>query len=114
MTPPPATLALRAPVPQLPDKLTALVQALLDCSGTEIAVWGDGPVQCSRHFDTVQHRLSAMAQAFKAHAMRAAGLTPTLTSTEVFRGCAPWYRRDAGADLQPITAREAYPRKKTE
>ncbi|MEB4208053.1 hypothetical protein [Mycobacterium sp. 94-17] len=103
----PATLAFRAPVAHLPDKLAALIDMLLNRQDTEIAVWGDGPVECSRPLDTVQHRIGHAAQAFKAQALRAAGLSPTAVHTEVFRGCTPWYRLDSGADFEPIAADDA-------
>ena len=51
---------------------------------TEVTVWGTGwPAGLGRQADSVQHRVSAAARAFKSHALVAAEVsTDTVTSTE--------------------------------
>ena len=49
------------------------VLGLLKRGGTEVTVWGDDwPIELGRAVAPVEHRVSAAARAFKAHAMRAA------------------------------------------
>jgi len=51
---------------------------------TEVIVWGTTwPVELGRQADSVEHRVSSAAQAFKSHALVAAGvLTDSVTPTE--------------------------------
>jgi hypothetical protein len=51
---------------------------------TEVIVWGTTwPVELGRQADSVEHRVSSAAQAFKSHALVAAGvLTDSVTLTE--------------------------------
>jgi hypothetical protein len=52
---------------------------------SEVAIWGgDWPATLEPGIGRVEHRLSAAAQAFKVHAMEAAGVAPRLTPTESF------------------------------
>lgn len=54
--------------------------------GSEITVWGgDWPATLNSGIGPVEHRLSLAANAFKRHAMEAAGLAPLPTHTESFR-----------------------------
>lgn len=54
---------------------------------TEVTLWGDNwPPELNRRAEAVQHRLSAAARAFKAHAMTAAGIpSDSIAPTETFR-----------------------------
>jgi hypothetical protein len=74
----------------------------LDAGGTEVTLWGDTwPAELGRRLDNVQHRLSAAARAFKAHALVAASASPDCVDlTERFLGCARWSPR-GDPDLIP-------------
>lgn len=78
----------------------------LEHSSTEVTLWGDVPAELHRDVDARQHRLSAAARAFKAQALRAAGVDPAgdtagLAHTEMFR-CGPACASVA-ADLSPAS-----------
>ena len=47
-----------------------------------------GPFEPNKH--GFRHRLSMGARAFKAHALRAAGLTAEVAAAEIFRSTMPW------------------------
>jgi len=54
--------------------------------GSEVTIWGgDWPATLDPGIGVVEHRLSTAAQAFKVHAMQAAGVSPRVTSSERFR-----------------------------
>jgi hypothetical protein len=53
---------------------------------SEVTIWGgDWPATLDPGIGPVEHRLSIAAQAFKVHAMEAAGVTPRTTLSERFR-----------------------------
>ena len=58
---------------------------------TEVTLWGDTwPPEFHPRAEAVQHRLSAAARAFKAQALKAAGLPPSTTASETFRRGPLW------------------------
>jgi hypothetical protein len=52
---------------------------------TELTLWGDTPTQLDDQTETVQHRLSVAARAFKRHALAAASVDDAVGSSELFR-----------------------------
>ena len=84
-TAPPRALALAASAdamagsdPLRDDVLRALKRGL-----TEVTLWGDGGLE--RGVESVEHELSAAARAFKAHALRAAGVDEPVGPIETFQ-----------------------------
>ncbi|MFF7944433.1 hypothetical protein ACFZC5_32410 [Nocardia gamkensis] len=76
----------------------------LDRGRTEVTMWGEGlPVELDHRVGSVQHRVSLAGRAFKACAMRAAGLaTEVVGPVEVFRtGGASRMYPGYGVDLMP-------------
>lgn len=78
----------------------------LEHSSTEVTLWGDVPAELHRNVDARQHRLTAAARAFKAQALRAAGVDPAggpagSAHIEIFR-CGPACASVA-ADLSPAS-----------
>jgi hypothetical protein len=75
----------------------------LDCGQIEVMLWGDPwPAELDPTINSVQHRLSVAARAFKAEALSAAAVPSTwIGDTEIFRtgtlSCHP-----IGADLVPV------------
>jgi hypothetical protein len=65
---------------------------VLDRGLAEITLWGDTwPADFHHRAEHVQHRLSAAARAFKAHALTAADLPHrSIIDTEVFHGGTRW------------------------
>lgn len=62
------------------------VRNALEQGGTEVAVWGERvPAELDSSVDSVEHRLSAAARAFKARALAAAGAPAAVTGCETFR-----------------------------
>ena len=60
----------------------------LDQGATEVTLWGEGlPAELDESVDSVQHRLSAAARAFKAQALAAANDSAgaAVGDTETFR-----------------------------
>ncbi|MGV0801605.1 hypothetical protein ABQF26_31835, partial [Mycolicibacterium elephantis] len=58
-------------------RVLAHVRNALDQSATEVTVWGERlPAELDSSVDSVQHRLSAAARAFKAKALSAADQAP--------------------------------------
>lgn len=79
----------------------------LEHSSTEVTLWGDVPAELDRDVDSRQHRLSAAARAFKAQALRAAGIDPAGdlawdAHIETFR-CGPAACSSVAADLSPAS-----------
>lgn len=79
----------------------------LDHSRTEVTLWGDVPAELHSDVDARQHRLSAAARAFKAQALRAAGIDPASVHAgnahiETFR-CGPAACTSVAADLSPAS-----------
>lgn len=79
----------------------------LEHSNTEVTLWGDVPAELDRDVDARQHRLSAAARAFKAQALRAAGVDPATDNAwdahiETFR-CGPAACTSVAADLSPAS-----------
>jgi hypothetical protein len=59
----------------------------LEQGATEVTLWGEGlPAELDESVDSVQHRLSSAARAFKAHALAAANVPDAAVGhTETFR-----------------------------
>jgi hypothetical protein len=76
---------------------------ILDRGLAEVTLWGDTwPADFHHRAERVQHRLSAAARAFKAHALTAAELPSCSTiGTETFRGGTRW-RPPYEPDLVPV------------
>ena len=73
----------------------------LGADGIEVVVWGEGWTAPAEHrIDPVLHRLSVAAQAFKAQALTAASVSPTVGTTEMF-GSGLSHTPPIGADLSP-------------
>lgn len=100
-----AAVAVDARVLRHDDELRQTVLRLVDAGRIEVTVWGASALfGADGRFDTVRHRLSAAARAFKAGAMRAIGTPIAEPSTEEFVSTAMWYPPD-GADLVPDQGR---------
>ena len=85
--PPPQTLAAAADLFDCDSRVRQGVLQALDQGATEVTLWGQTwPAELDSHVGLVEHRLSAAAQAFKAQALAAAGLSRVaIAPTEVFR-----------------------------
>jgi hypothetical protein len=85
--PPPQTLAAAADLFDCDSRVRQGVLQALDQGATEVTLWGQTwPVELDSHVSLVEHRLSAAAQAFKAQAFAAAGLTASsIGAIETFR-----------------------------
>jgi hypothetical protein len=97
--PPTQAIAVAADVFNSDQRVRGTVVAALDRGLTEVTLWGDSwPPGFHRRADAVQHRLSAAARAFKAHALSAAQLpSGSITEAEEFRSGSRWtppYERD--------------------
>ncbi|BBZ21830.1 hypothetical protein MHIB_02480 [Mycolicibacter hiberniae] len=105
--PHPQTIAVCA---QMFDGHAQVRQGVLDAldhSSTEVTLWGDVPAELDSDVDVRQHRLSAAARAFKAQALRAAGIAPAgardrNAHVEFFR-CGPAACSSVAADLSPAS-----------
>jgi hypothetical protein len=86
-------IAVAADVVNSDERVRESVVVALERGLTEVTLWGDTwPPELHRRVDAVQHRLSAAARAFKAHALSAAELPPASpTHTETFRSGSRWY-----------------------
>lgn len=74
--PHPQTVAVAADLVDRDPRVLAHVRNALDQSATEVTVWGERlPAELDSSVDSVQHRLSAAARAFKAKALSAADQT---------------------------------------
>lgn len=79
----------------------------LEHSSTEVTLWGDVPAELDSDVDARHHRLSAAARAFKAQALRAAGVDTDASEAwdahiETFR-CGPAACTSVAADLSPAS-----------
>lgn len=79
----------------------------LEHSSTEVTLWGDVPAELGSDVDARHHRLSAAARAFKAQALRAAGVDTDASEAwdahiETFR-CGPAACTSVAADLSPAS-----------
>ena len=85
--PPPQTLAVAADLFDCDPRVRQGVLQALDQGATEVTLWGQTwPAELEDSVGLVQHRLSAAAQAFKAHAFAAAALSPSaIEPIETFR-----------------------------
>jgi hypothetical protein len=85
-------LAVAAEVFNTDARVREIVIAALEIGATEVTLWGDTwPTELHQRAEHLQHRLSAAARAFKAHALAAAALpTDQITTTERFCGGARW------------------------
>ena len=81
------SVAVRADLYHADERVRRFVLAAAEAGGTEVRLWGDvWPEDFDGGADSVSHRLSLAARAFKAQAMAAADLSGEPTAdTEVFR-----------------------------
>jgi hypothetical protein len=86
-------IAVAADVFNTDERVRESVVVALERGNSEVTLWGDTwPPEFGGRGDLVQHRLSAAARAFKAHALSAAELPPASpTDTETFRSGSCWY-----------------------
>jgi hypothetical protein len=80
------------------------VLEMLNRGVIEVAVWGDNwPADLGPTVETVEHRLSAAAQAFKAHALVAAAISnASVPRTETLFRVGAGKRRRQRAKLTPV------------
>jgi hypothetical protein len=80
-------IALRSDLYHADERVRRLVLTAAEAGGTEIRLWGDlWPADFAGDADSVSHRLSLAARAFKAQALAVAAVTPEPPmDTEVFR-----------------------------
>ncbi|KUH97013.1 hypothetical protein AU190_02445 [Mycolicibacterium acapulense] len=72
--PHPATVAVAANMIDRDARVLQHVRNALDQGATEVTLWGERmPAELDSSVDSVEHRLSAAARAFKAKALAAAG-----------------------------------------
>jgi hypothetical protein len=85
--PHPHSLAVSMDLVACDSRIRDSVQQALDHGTTEVTLWGETwPADLARTVDTVEHRLSAAARAFKAQALGALELSPsTVGPVETFR-----------------------------
>ncbi len=85
--PHPHTLAVSMDLFGSDSRIRRGVLGALDHGSTHVTLWGEKwPVELDRAVDSVEHRLSAAARAFKAQALSALGLpTSAVGSCETFR-----------------------------
>jgi hypothetical protein len=83
----PHALAVAMDLLESDSRIRRGVQDALDHGTTEVTLWGDRwPVDFRSNVDTVEHRLSAAARAFKAQALAALGLpVQAVGGVETFR-----------------------------
>lgn len=73
--PPPQTVAVAADLFDRDDRVRRGVLGALEQGATEVTLWGAPlPAELDSSVDTVEHRLSAAARAFKAQALAAIGV----------------------------------------
>lgn len=96
----PDALAIGAEVIERDERAHDGLTRALGHPGVEVVVWGDSWMSPPEHqVDRVEHRLSVAAQAFKGHALAAAGRPDvSVAPVEVFRTGASAFR-PFGADL---------------
>ena len=86
--PHPQTVAVAGDLFAVDARVREHVLNALDQGATEVTLWGDSlPSELDESVDSVQHRLSAAARAFKAQALAAADDSATVAvgDTETFR-----------------------------
>ena len=86
--PHPQTIAVAADMFDSDSRVHHHVLNALEQGATEVTLWGERPpAELDESVDSVQHRLSAAARAFKAQALAAAGDSDAVTvgGTETFR-----------------------------
>ena len=87
--PHPQTVAVSADLFDRDPRVRQGVLEALEQGATEVTLWGEGlPAELDESVDSVQHRLSAAARAFKAQALAAAAHESAATAvghTETFR-----------------------------
>jgi hypothetical protein len=85
-------LAVSADLLAADTRLRDEVVRVLKRGLTEVTVWGQQwPTELGRQADSVQHRVSAAARAFKSHALVAADVAADVTVTEML------FRIESGA-----------------
>jgi hypothetical protein len=100
--PHPQTVAVAADLFDRDARVRQGVLEALEQGATEVTLWGEGlPAELDESIDSVQHRLSAAARAFKAQALAAANAPEAAVGiTETFR-CG--MRASVAADLVPAS-----------
>ncbi|MGE2692415.1 hypothetical protein [Mycolicibacterium pulveris] len=100
--PHPQTVAVAAELFDRDPRVLAHVRTALDQGATEVTVWGERlPAELDSSVDSVQHRLSAAARAFKAKALSAADETGAAVGhIETFRS---GMMASVAADLIPAS-----------
>jgi hypothetical protein len=85
--PHPQTIAVAADLFDRDSRVRQGVLTALEQGATEVTLWGEGlPAELDESVDSVQHRLSAAARAFKAQALAAANEPEVdVGHTETFR-----------------------------
>ncbi|MDT5333875.1 MAG: hypothetical protein QOF31_5172 [Mycobacterium sp.] len=85
--PHPQTVAVAADLFDRDARVRQGVLEALEQGATEVTLWGDGlPAELDDSVDSVQHRLSSAARAFKAQALAAANAPDAAVgNTEIFR-----------------------------
>ena len=87
--PHPQTIAVAADLFDSDSRVHGHVLNALDQGATEVTLWGEQlPAELNSSVDSVQHRLSAAARAFKAQALAAVGDSDTVATVgakETFR-----------------------------
>ena len=88
-----AAIAIAPEIVESNENIRSKVVRALDDGVAEVTLWGATiPPGLRGRVDRLQHRLSGVAHAFKAHALAAAGIPATAVSaTEDLYGAAPWY-----------------------
>ncbi len=85
--PMPELIAVAIDLYESDERIRTGAREALDGNLTRIALWGEAlPSELDREFESIQHRLSLAARAFKSHALAAASLPYTAPgATECFR-----------------------------
>ena len=84
--PHPQTVAVAGELFAVDPRVREHVLNALDQGATEVTLWGESlPAELDESVDSVQHRLSWAARAFKAQALAAAGHSAAVDDTETFR-----------------------------
>jgi len=101
--PHPQTVAVAADLLGSDARVHQHVRNALEQAATEVTLWGERlPAELDGSVDSVEHRLSAAARAFKTQALAAASgsATPAVAQTETFR-CG--MMASVAADLVPAS-----------
>ncbi|HME49152.1 hypothetical protein [Mycobacterium sp.] len=100
--PRPQSLAVATDLFDRDSRVRFGVRRALDHGATEVTLWGKRwPAELTKSIDSVQHRLSAAARAFKAQALAAAAVRDVAVEpTETFRS-GSMRRSSVAADLTP-------------